>query len=226
VLLLAPLAILAGLALCLSSAAEEGVTGPVCAIAVLTALCLPGLLPFDFRGDVDNMWALKTLPIPPRVIVIGQMLVPVALLSLFQFLALMPLAMRGWHWTLSLAVGALLLVPVNFIIIGLENLVFLLYPYRLAEFDMHATVRRMVMLMAKFLALGIAGGIAMVTGLGVLVVRLGVQQFHGLDLWALSLYQPLLWLTQLAALAGLAAVVLRTATWAYCRYDLYEDAPG
>ncbi len=46
-------------------------------IVLYLSFLITGLLPYDFRGDVDMMEELKALPIAPSRIALGQVLDPV-----------------------------------------------------------------------------------------------------------------------------------------------------
>ena len=151
---------------------EVGATQTIAVIVVLTSVFLPGLLPFDFRGDLKGLSALKMMPLQPLSVVLGQLVVPVVLLTGFQFLALSSLVLHDSTLVPSLLITICFLVPTNTIIIALENLIFLMYPYRVAEFDAQATVRRIVMLMAKFCVVFLAVLVSLLAGLGVLGLKM------------------------------------------------------
>ena len=53
---------------------------------------LTTLAPFDFRGDVDQMALLKTLPTPPWRLALGEVLAPVLIFTLMQWAALAAMA--------------------------------------------------------------------------------------------------------------------------------------
>src|SRR5262249_44953622 len=54
-------------------------------VGVWVPLCLTALVPADFRGDVDRLALLKTLPVPGWGLALGQLLAPTLLLSLVQW---------------------------------------------------------------------------------------------------------------------------------------------
>ena len=204
---------------------EEGALQTIAVIVVLTSVFLPGLLPFDFRGDLKGLTALKMMPLNPRNVVLGQLVVPVVLLSLFQLVALSTLLLHDTKLITSVLLTMCFLIPTNTIILALENLIFLLYPYRVAEFDMQATVRRIVMLMAKFCVIFLAGLIAILAGLGVLGLKLATRSTmleHSISV----IGKPMMILTQLGATAALAGAVVWLTCWAYRRFDVSEDLPS
>src|SRR5262249_41657746 len=61
-------------------------------VSVMTLFVTP-LIAFDFRGDLDRMEVLKTWPIAPVSLAIGQLLTPVLLVCLIQWIALAVIAM-------------------------------------------------------------------------------------------------------------------------------------
>src|SRR5262249_55034540 len=91
---------------------------------------LTALVPFDFRGDLDRMAERKTLAAPGWALALGQVLAPTVILTVLQWLLLLPLlplapGQRGW-----VAVAAAYAPAFNFVLLGLENLLFLLFPTR------------------------------------------------------------------------------------------------
>ena len=60
---------------------QENVLLVLAPVAVWLTLFLTTMLPFDFRGDIDRLALLKTLPLPPWRLAIGQLLAPVLLMT-------------------------------------------------------------------------------------------------------------------------------------------------
>ena len=54
---------------------------------VWLSVFLTTLVPFDFRGDIDRMATLKSLPIAPWRLALGQLLTPTLVLAAMQWLA-------------------------------------------------------------------------------------------------------------------------------------------
>ncbi|HEV8293412.1 MAG TPA: hypothetical protein VGP94_15855, partial [Tepidisphaeraceae bacterium] len=96
-------------------------------IPMMTLFMLPRLT-FDFRGDIDRMDVLKTLPLPPWKLVIGQLITPVLIVSFVQVLVIIVMMLGG----AARQVGwvAAMVVPFNFVAAAIENLVFLWFPVR------------------------------------------------------------------------------------------------
>ncbi len=138
-------------------------------VGVMTLFLTP-LVTFDFRGDIDRLDVLKTLPIAAHWLAVGQLVAPVLLLSILQWTALAVFAlMAGGTESLFWSVAALI-VPLNFLLIGLENLLFLLFPARIAPAtpgDFQALGRQMLLYLAKLLGAGLALSMATLVALPV-----------------------------------------------------------
>jgi len=147
--------------------------------AVVLSLFQTAMLPFDFRGDLDQLETLKTLPLPRWRIALGQILPPVLILSAFQILLLTALAVfEIIHSPPSRAMRAEILLlllgcclfapPFNFLLLGLENVLFLLFPSRQmasSPGDFQAIGRAVLMVFAKILALSVVFGGMMIVGM-------------------------------------------------------------
>ncbi len=154
-------------------------------VLVMTALLSP-LLPFDFRGDIDRMAVLKTLPVHPLGIALGQILTPVLLATLLQWFLLLAIGLlASWrHYQLTGAVftaetfqqpGAIAWAacffyapPINFLVFGLENVVFLLFPTRVmaaSPGDFQAMGRNIVYTLFKMFTLAVVRLAATAAGL-------------------------------------------------------------
>ena len=138
-------------------------------LALFSLLLLPAALRFDFRRDVDRMALLKTLPISPAGVVIGQLIVPVVIASVFQLLVLIvwPPGLRPLHPGYVLSAW-LLLIPTNVLVFAMDNLIFLLYPHRPNQEGLEIFLRTTLTFTAKglmfALALTLAAGWALLAG--------------------------------------------------------------
>jgi hypothetical protein len=92
-------------------------------------LLLPAALMLDFRRDVKRLAMWKATPVKPILLTIGQLAVPVSLMSLFQLGVLGVSVVVGGHPGIMLLAWPLL-IPLNVLIIGMENAIFLAHPYR------------------------------------------------------------------------------------------------
>jgi hypothetical protein len=184
------------------------------ALGVLSLLSLPATLTFDFRGDVDRMDVLKALPIAPWRIVVGQLAGVVLLLGAIQLLGLAGIqALFGGVGPVLL--GALLLCwPANFLTVGIDNVLFLWFPTRqvlVQPGDFQMMGRQMVLMLAKFLALGVAFGTAGLIGLLVAVLTRGSV--------------AAVVLAAFVVLAGWAAGLVPVLALAFANFDVARDTP-
>jgi len=185
--------------------------------ATVLTLLLSMFFCFDFRGDIDVMETLKTLPIPPSRLVLGQLLTPTILMTLMQAVACLGLVLgtasppESW-WILAVLLAYL--VPGNLFFFGVENLLFLWYPTRMVagQFNGLAVARQMLLLVTKGVAIGLAAGIVAAVGaVGYFV--LGRQLAPALILG---------WIT----LAGLAVGLLPLLGRAFVDFDVNLDTPA
>ena len=127
-------------------------------------LLLPTAFKFDFRRDVDRLGVLKSLPISPTAVTLGQLAVPVTLCTLFQLLVLLvAMAVRPFHPGLLLAAVAIL-IPTNCLIFSLENLIFLLYPYRLNQEGLGVFFRSILTFTGKGILFAVGLAVALLWG--------------------------------------------------------------
>jgi hypothetical protein len=113
-------------------------------LAFYTFLLLPTALRFDFRRDLDRLTTFKALPITPAALVIGQTLPPALIATLFQSVLLaFAILMRSLPPHLWFGV-MLVMAPLNVLVFGLENLIYLLYPYRVQQEGLEIFVRTML----------------------------------------------------------------------------------
>jgi hypothetical protein len=186
------------------------------AMAWITFLLAP-MITFDFRGDLERMDILKTLPLNASRIVLGQLLTPVLIVSLVQWLFLVVLIVLGHR--LDLLVGAIpFVLPLNLLLFGIENLLFLWYPSppvaaMAGNYQMMG--RNMLLMLAKFLIMGLIGGI---TGLVVALVYLLMELMQGPSL-LVSL--TVAWLL----ISGFAIGLVPLVALAFRRFDVARDMP-
>jgi hypothetical protein len=123
---------------------------------VFTTVMFTRMLPFDFRGDLDQMDWLKSLPLRPAAIAAGQIAVPTLAMTLFHWLIFGAAAVFLAGPLSVLALAAAYAIPFNFLVFALENLVFLLFPSRMMSAtpgDLQHVGRTMVEMMVKMLVL-------------------------------------------------------------------------
>jgi len=186
-------------------------------LAMPITLFLSLLLSYDFRGDVDVIETLKMLPISPAQLAFSQVLTPAILSTAIQAVALLGLiAGIGGVSTppALLGLGLAVLFPANLYYYAVENLLFLWYPTRVTpgQFDGMAAVRQLLLLLAKGIAVGVAGGVATAVGAGAFFL-FGRQVGPAL---------VLAWLT----LAGLAMALMPLLGRAFVDFDVSRDVPA
>jgi putative ABC exporter len=133
----------------------------------VSVFMLPMMLTFDFRGDVDRIDILKSLPLQAWQLAIGQLLTPVLMTAIIQVL-LLAMWQAIWGGMELLLLGAVCFaLPVNFLLFGIENLVFLWFPTRMATAtpgDFQAMGRYMLLFMLKMVVLAVTVGLASAVG--------------------------------------------------------------
>ena len=178
------------------------------------SIILSILIPFDFRGDVDMMEELKSLPITPTRIAIGQLLTPTLVATVTQAIAMFAVivGMKGTGvvaWTFLA-----FLLPVNFLFYAVENLLFLWYPTRIVagQFDVMAVGRQVLFLLAKAIGLGVGLGLASLVGAGVYFLA-GRNILPAL---------VLAWF----AMLGVALAAIPLVGQAFRKFDVTSDVPA
>jgi hypothetical protein len=183
-------------------------------LAWLTFLC-SSMMNFDFRGDVDLIDTLKALPLRESAVAVGQLVVPVLLLTMVHTL-LLGIAAAMLPGQRAILLGALVLaLPFNAILFGAENLIFLLFPSRPAAVspgDFQVMGRKFVFLLMKALMLAVAGIIALTAALLVWIAT-GRSLAPAIAVG---------WL----ALAAEAIALVPAIAWAYRRFDPSIHTPA
>ena len=125
------------------------------------------MLKFDFRDELDRLDLLRSLPIRPIAVAAAELFTPVLVLTAMQATLLVVVALcfkDGWKVAMLAAAFA---VPFNVLFVGIENLLFLMFPLRSAGLiagDMQLFGRQMVIFPCKFLLLLAALTIAAAVG--------------------------------------------------------------
>lgn len=151
-------------------AARSSVVGPVIVVFTSMSFIASTTVGYDFRPDLGRMEDLKTLPIRPTRLVLGQLLTPVLVLCAAQWLSLALLATLDDPDPVVVAGTAALAVPANLILVAVDNLYFLWFPYRtqgINSFDFQAMGRQILLMGGKMLTVGVAAGLAAAGAAGV-----------------------------------------------------------
>jgi hypothetical protein len=170
---------------------------------------------FDFRGDLDAMDWLKSLPLPPVAIAIGQLVAPVSLLTGVHFLFL-AVAMVFMPTARPMLILVAAFSPLfNFLLLGIDNLLFLLFPVRMVAStpgDLQHMGRSMLDMFVKMLMLaGVCGTAAVIGWIGYLLAG---------ESWFVAL--GFAWLV----LFIFDCAIVPCIAWAYNRFDVSMDTPA
>lgn len=176
---------------------------------------LSAIMTYDFRADYERMAELKALPIAPLPLTLGQLVTPIAVMSIVQWIVTAALVVLSGRLT-AMTVGlALMALPINMISIAIDNLWFLLFPGRAmapGSLDFEKMGQSMLMMLMKFTALALSGGMAAGFGYGVFYLS------GGLLIPALATSWTILTVTAFALVPPIAL--------AFSRFDVAADAPG
>ena len=169
-------------------------------------------LKFDFRGDLDQLPWLKSLPLRPSAVALGQLAAPVMILAACHVATLAAAAVAMPNLRVPLLAAALLAPPFDLLLLGVENLMFLLFPSRgpATPGELGAIGRQVVLFLLKVLTLAVACGVA--GGLGAVVRALSHSPVAALSTTFCVL-----------AIEGLSVVPL--VALAYHRFDPSADTP-
>lgn len=214
--------LLACLPMMLRRNAVVGIVEVLGVLALYTFVLFPSAFKFDFRRDFERFAILKTLPIRPVSMAIGQIATPTVLATMFQAtVLLLSVLIRPVDADLLIA-SFLLLLLLNVFVFASDNLIYLLYPYRFNQEGLEIFIRTTLTFTAKALLFGLAVGVTIVwaemapviasyaTGLSGMPLRVDVVFFSGAGL--------------VVALCAVLAVYLLAC--AFRRLDPSQDAPA
>ena len=180
------------------------------AVGWLTIL-LVGALRYDFRGDLDQMAWLKSLPLRPLPLAAGQLAVPALALVVCHVACGAAVAWALPPLRVPVAVALVLAPPLDLLLAGIENLAFLLLPHRqTAPTELGALGRQMLMILLKLLATAVPVGIA---GAFAAVV------------FGVSRSLPAAVAAAFVVLAAQALALVPLVALAYSRFDPSADTP-
>lgn len=184
--------------------------------ALLASFLMVQNLIFDFRKDLDRMAYLKSLPISPRAVAVGQTCISAIIFSAIQALLLWIVGLIWFgHFPASFGWTLLACAPFNWLVVAVQNLGFLIAPHRpmpKTGFDPAFMARMIVQSLLRMAALALLAGVAF--GVGWIF-------YHAFDnSWN-------------AALAGGGIAVISSfwiLTWmmgrAFEAFDVSKDVPG
>lgn len=123
----------------------------------------------DFRRDVDRIAYLRSLPLPPLAMAVGETVAAVGVLAFVDLvvLAVGVLLVNGRVQPGLALASALLAAPVSWLAVMVENWLFLLFPTRLEPGGGNAMAGRAALkLLFKGLVMGFVGALAGLAGWG------------------------------------------------------------
>lgn len=185
----------------------RGATVAMPAVSLVVFL-LPQLLQYDFRGDIDRLDVLKSLPLSPWGVVAGQLFTPICISTL-----LLTGLVGALYFTGVMSEGwasrcLLMTLPSNMFLYSIENLMFLVFPYQTqanTAGDLQVVGRNMLSAFTKIVAMMIGIGIAL--------------GFGGLAYWVTSEAEFSFLTGMVCGFIGLVAIIYPLSVYCYHRLD-------
>ena len=190
-------------------------------LAFYTFLLLPTAVRFDFRRDLDRLATLKGLPISPAAAAIGQTVAPVLIATLFQAGVLaFACGIRSLPPQHALLI-MLIMIPLNVLVFGLENLIFLLYPHRTQQEGLEIFLRTILTFTGKGLLFVVGLTLMSAWGAAAAALTHGISNATGRAIDAYTVFTG----GMIAGASILAALVLFGLSRAYRILNPIEDLP-
>ena len=188
-------------------------------IVFYSFLLLPSALMLDFRRDINRIVVLKSLPIGPIAMTLGQLAAPVLICSTFQWIVLAIATLLGSVIAWQALIAAIILLPVNLLIFAIENYIYLLAPYRRNQEGLDVFLRTILTFTAKgiLFAAALAVTLAWAFSAKALGTWLSDSPATSSLIFALGL-----WAMTCILAAGFVWGVVRL----YDRFDPSQDAPA
>ena len=193
----------------------------VASVAFYSYLLLPAALMLDFRRDVDRLAVLKALPIKPLNIVLGQLMAPVVLCSVFQGIVFAIGAMTGQATPMWFVFCWLSFIPINLLIMAFENLVFMLHPYRKNKEGLDVFLRTILTFTGKGLTWG--AGVALIVSWA-FVSKLIANELMTETISGPIIHGTLFFGGAMIFVFACAAILLTGLTRLFVRFDPGTDA--
>ena len=171
-------------------------------------------LPWAFRGDIDHMDSLKTLPVAPLALAAGELAGGVLVLAAIQFVVLAALLAAKGNPAVIVTAAAFL-VPFDVLMLGVSNLLFLIYPVRMVQTnaaDFQLMGRMMLLMLLQFLIL--------IPGLGI------PAAIGGIVFWLSGFSWPAFAATSWLLLLAELPLVLIVLAWVFERFDPSTEMPA
>lgn len=181
-------------------------------IAMCTMLLAPPALRIDFRRDLPRMLLLRSLPIKPLSMVMGQLTLPILITCLFQWITIVVAAMIVGPGLIQVSMWTGMLTALAVFTFAAENALFLAYPHHQHNEGVAMMIRAKLTFMGKATVIAVAVGC--------------------LGGWAMACQRlPEAWIAPtlvIGAIAGcwtLAAIAIAACTMCWRRFDLALDVP-
>jgi hypothetical protein len=182
-------------------------------IALCTMLLAPPALQIDFRRDLKRMMLLRSLPVRPRAMVLGQLAIPVMVTLAFQWITILIaawVARPGWSQTL-LWTGMLSALAV--FTFAAENALFLTFPHHQHRQGIAMMIRAKLVFLGK---------VAVIIGsLTMLLVWITFCRRY----LSVSIAGPALIVGPVLATWTIAIALISVTTRCWQRFDLERDIP-
>ncbi|MDB5320642.1 MAG: putative rane protein [Phycisphaerales bacterium] len=191
----------------------NSLTGAVVGSMLWITFIVGAWLRFDFRGDLDQIDHLKSLPVSGAAVSVGQLVTPTLLMSLCHLAIVGSVLGVMRRADPVLLTAAVLCVPFNALLFGVENFIFLLFPTRAAATpgDFQGYGRQILVFFAKGALLLVVGGVVGLAGFIVFKVSGSLVGAVGVAAGLLS---------------GAAVAMVPAVAWAYGRFDVAGDVPA
>jgi hypothetical protein len=170
-------------------------------------------LPWAFRGDIDHMDSLKTLPVAPLALAAGELAGGVLVLAAIQFVVLAALLAASGNLTVILT-AATFLVPFDVLMLGASNILFLIYPVRMVQSkaDFQLMGRVMLLMLLQFL---------------ILIPSLGIPAaFGGIVYWLSGFSWPAFAATSWLVLMAELPLLMFVLAGEFQRFDPSTEMPA
>lgn len=180
-------------------------------IAMCTSLIAPAALKIDFRRDLSRLLLLRSLPVKPRSMVLGQLWFPVLITCLFQWtvIAIASMVLRPGMLQVCLWTG--MLAALSAFTFAFENALFLAYPHAQRSQGIAMVLRTKLTFLGKSTLLVAA---ALVLAVWATLCR---------DHLSGPLSDAAIFAGAQIACWGLAAITFAVATWCWKRFDISHD---
>ena len=185
-------------------------------IVFYSFLLLPAALMLDYRRDANRLALWKAAPVKSFAMTLGQLAIPVALMSLFQLFVLLIAVFVGGH-PYPMLLAWPVLIPLNVLIIGMENAIFLAHPYRRNQEGFEVFLRTILTFTGK--------GLLFAIGLALVLLWAWVSILFGRFFETPSFSAPVFVAGMLVALSMLAWMSIQVCSRLFEKLDVSFDLP-